>query len=71
MLGRLPAAVKGILRYIYTHPDDFKTHFEEKTRKITKHFNSIGGALMLGCLGEDFYINELDKTRDSWINGDS
>ena len=33
-----------------------------------KHFNSLGGALHLGCLDENFYAEELDRTRDEWIN---
>ncbi len=67
-LGRLPAAVKGILRYIQTHPDDFQNFYEAKVRAITKYFNSMGGALMLGYFGEDFYTKELDENRDKWIN---
>lgn len=67
-LGRLPSAVRGILGYMFNHPEDFKGQFEDKTRYIMKHFNSLGGALHLGCLDENFYAEELDRTRDEWIN---
>lgn len=66
-LGRLPAAVRGILGYMFNHQEDFKGQFEDKTRYIMKHFNSLGGALHLGCLDENFYAEELDRTRDEWI----
>ena len=67
-LGRLPAAVRGILGYMFNHQEDFKGQFEDKTRYIMKHFNSLGGALHLGCLDENFYADELDRTRDEWLN---
>lgn len=67
-LGRLPSAIKGILGYVYDHPDDFKTEYEAKMRYIMKHFNSMGGVLQLGCLDENFYKAELDKTKTEWIS---
>jgi len=67
-LGRLPAAVRGILGYMFNHQEDFKGQFEDKTRYIMKHFNSLGGALHLGCLDENFYAEELNRIRDEWIN---
>lgn len=67
-LGRLPAAVRGILGYMFNHQEDFKGQFEDKTRYIMKHFNSMGGALHLGCLDEKFYAEEMDRTRNEWIN---
>ena len=66
-LARLPSAMKGILGYIFDHPDDFKSEYEAKMRTILKHFNSIGGVVHLGCLDEGFYAEELDRCKDEWM----
>ena len=67
-LGRFPKAMKGILGYMFDHPDDFKSSFEAKTRYIMRHFNSLGGVLHLGCLEPQFYAEELERTKDYWIS---
>lgn len=66
-LGRLPAAMKGILGYVFDHKNDFESEYEAKMRYIMKHFNSIGGVLQLSCLDADFYMEELERSREQWL----
>ena len=67
-LGRLPAAIKGILGYVYDHPEEFKNEYEAKMRAIMRLLNSIGGVLQLGCLDEAFFQEQIAANRDLWIN---
>lgn len=67
-LGRLPAAIKGILGYVSEHPEEFKNEYEAKMRGIMRLLNSIGGVLQLGCLDEAFFKEQIGKNRDLWIN---
>ena len=66
-LGRLPAAVKGTLGYVFDHPDLFEEEYEAKMRAIMRLLNSIGGVLQLGCLDETFFRVKIDENRSSWI----
>lgn len=67
-LGRLPAAIKGILGYVYEHPEDFKHEYEAKMRGIMRLLNSIGGVLQLGCLDEAFFKEQIADNQYYWIN---
>ena len=66
-LGRLPAAVKGTLGYVFDHPELFEEEYEAKMRAIMRLLNSIGGVLQLGCLEEKFFRSKIDENRPSWI----
>lgn len=67
-LGRLPAAVKGTLGYVFDHPDEFENQFEKKMREIMKMLNSIGGVLQLGVLDEEFFRHQIEVNKDLWIH---
>lgn len=66
-LGRLPAAVKGTLGYVFDHPDLFKDEYEAKMRAIMRLLNSIGGVLQLGCLDESFFREQIEANQNCWI----
>lgn len=66
-IGRLPAAIRGILGYVFDHEDDFKSEYQAKMRRIMRHFNSLGGVVQLGCLDEAFYRDEIDRVREEWM----
>ena len=67
-LGRLPAAVKGTLGYVFDHPDLFADEYEAKMRAIMRLLNSIGGVLQLGCLDESFFRDQIETNKGLWIN---
>lgn len=67
-LGRLPAAIKGILGYVYDHPEDFKNQYEAKMRAIMRLLNSVGGVIQLGCHDEDFFKEQIENNKYLWIN---
>jgi len=66
-LGRLPAAIKGVLGYVYDHPAEFANEYEAKMRRIMRLLNSIGGVLQLGCLDEAFFREQIASNKSLWI----
>ena len=66
-LGRLPAAVKGTLGYVYDNPDLFEDEYEAKMRAIMRLLNSIGGVIQLACLEESFFREQIDINKGCWI----
>ncbi len=67
-LGRLPAAVKGVLGYVFDHPDLFKENYEAKMRAIMRLLNAIGGVVQLGCMDEAFFRLRIEENRDTWLS---
>ena len=60
-LARHKEAVLGILEFIQENEQLFKSHFEGKTRYITKHLNLIGGVKPIAYLDRTFFKTELQK----------
>ncbi len=64
-LGRHKECVMGILEFIQENEEMFKTHFETKTRFITKHINRIGGVKPIAYYDRYFFKGELQKVSTS------
>lgn len=60
-LARHQEAVIGILEFIQENGDLFKSHFEDKTRFITKHLNLIGGVKPIAYYDRSYFKGELQK----------
>lgn len=62
-LSRHKEAVIGILEYILQNPELFKTHFEPKTRFMTKHINQIGGTKPVSFFKRDYFKSALHSVK--------
>lgn len=57
-IGRHKEAVMGILKFIRDNDGTMKSHYEEKTRFLFKHFNIMGGTKPLSIFDRGFFYRE-------------
>jgi hypothetical protein len=63
-LARHKEAVMGILDYILQNPDLFASHFEQKSRFLTRYLNQVGGIKPLTYFDRNFFKATLQTVEE-------